>query len=152
MKAGGTTIRPIVLPGRGRILFQSLAKVPKPSQGCHNGGTTMLDINLIREQPDVVRKSLRDRQMDATPVDSILELDEKRRALLTEAETLKAERNAVSKEIGQMKDKSARQSKIDTMRAVGDKISAMDVELAEVDAELQALMSGLPNSCIANRT
>jgi seryl-tRNA synthetase len=105
----------------------------------------MLDINLIREQPDVVRKSLRDRQMDVSPVDSILELDEKRRTLLTEVETLKAERNAVSKEIGQMKDKSARQSKIDAMRAVGDKISAMDAELAEVDAELQTLMSGLPN-------
>jgi seryl-tRNA synthetase len=105
----------------------------------------MLDINLIREQPGVVRKSLKDRQMDASPVASILELDEKRRALLTEVETLKAERNAVSKEIGQMKDKSARQSKIDAMRDVGDKISAMDAELAEVDVELQALMSGLPN-------
>jgi seryl-tRNA synthetase len=105
----------------------------------------MLDINLIREQSDVVRKSLRDRQMDASPVDSIIELDEKRRTLLTEVETLKAERNAVSKEIGKMKDKTERQSKIDAMRVVGDKISAMDAELAEVDAELQTLMSGLPN-------
>ena len=66
----------------------------------------MLDINLIREQPDVVRKSLTDRQMDAAPVDAILKLDEKRRALLIEAETLKAERNAVSKEIGKMKDEA----------------------------------------------
>ncbi len=105
----------------------------------------MLDINLIREQPDVVRKSLKDRQMDTSPVDSILQLDEKRRALLTEAETLKAERNAVSKEIGKMKDEAARKSKIEAMRAVGDKISAMDAELAEVDAELQSLMSELPN-------
>jgi len=105
----------------------------------------MLDINLIREQPDVVRKSLKDRQMDASPVDSILKLDEKRRALLTEAETLKAERNAVSKEIGKMKDEAARKSKVEAMRAVGDKISAMDAELAEVNTELQSLMSGLPN-------
>ncbi len=105
----------------------------------------MLDINLIREQPDVVRKALKDRQMQASPVDSILKLDEKRRALLTEAETLKAERNAVSKEIGQMKDEAARKSRIETMRAVGDKISAMDAELAEVDVELQSLMSELPN-------
>jgi len=105
----------------------------------------MLDINLIREQPDVVRKSLKDRQMDASPVDSILKLDEKRRALLTEAETLKAERNAVSKEIGKMKDEAARKSKVEAMREVGDKISAMDAELAEVNTELQSLMSGLPN-------
>ena len=50
----------------------------------------MLDINLIREQPEVVRKGLKDRQLDASPVDSILQLDEKRRALLTEVEKLKA--------------------------------------------------------------
>ena len=105
----------------------------------------MLDIALIREQPDVVRKSLTDRQMDAGPVDAILKLDEKRRTLLTEAETLKAERNAVSKEIGKMKDEAARKSKIEAMRAVGDKITAMDAELAEVDAKLQTIMSGLPN-------
>jgi len=105
----------------------------------------MLDIALIREQPDIVRKSLKDRQMDATPVDSILKLDEKRRELLTEVETLKAERNTVSKEIGKMKDKSERQAKIDAMRIVGEKISAMDAELAEVDTELQTLMSELPN-------
>ena len=105
----------------------------------------MLDINLIREQPEVVRKSLKDRQMDASPVDSILKLDEKRRELLTEVETLKAERNATSKEIGKMKDQEARQSKIDAMRTLGDKISAMDADLAEVDAELQTLMATLPN-------
>ena len=64
----------------------------------------MLDINLIRENPDLVRKALRDRQDNPAPVDSILQLDEKRRALLVEAEALKAERNAVSKEISKMKD------------------------------------------------
>ena len=105
----------------------------------------MLGIALIREQPDIVRKSLKDRQMDASPVDSILKLDEERRELLTEVETLKAERNAASKEIGKMKDQEARQSKIDAMRTLGDKISAMDADLAEVDAELQTLMATLPN-------
>lgn len=105
----------------------------------------MLDIALIREQPDVVRKSLTDRQMDAAPVDAILKLDERRRAILMDVESLKAERNAVSKEIGKMKEETARKSKIEAMRAVGDKISAMDAELAEVETELQSLMSELPN-------
>jgi len=105
----------------------------------------MLDIALIREQPDIVRKSLTDRQMDAAPVDDILKLDERRRAILMDVESLKAERNAVSKEIGKMKDEAARKSKIEAMRAVGDKISAMDVELAEVETALQSLMSELPN-------
>jgi seryl-tRNA synthetase len=105
----------------------------------------MLDINLIREKPDVVRSALKNRQMDVSPVDSILQLDGKRRGLLTEVEKLKAERNAVSKEIGQLKDAADRQSKIEAMRLVGDKISALDKEVAEVDGELNAIASSIPN-------
>jgi seryl-tRNA synthetase len=105
----------------------------------------MLDINLIREQPDLVRKALRDRQMDAAPVDAILKLDDRRRGMLTEVETLKAERNSVSKEIGQMKDAASRQSKIEAMRAVGDKIAALDRQVSEVEQELKAMTSAIPN-------
>jgi seryl-tRNA synthetase len=105
----------------------------------------MLDINLIREQPELVRKSLRDRQMDESPVESILKLDERRRAILAEVEALKAERNAVSKEIGQMKDEASRKAKIEAMRSVGDRIAALDTELATVEAELQSHMAVLPN-------
>jgi seryl-tRNA synthetase len=105
----------------------------------------MLDINLIRETPEVVRKALRDRQLDAASVDSILQLDEKRRALLGQVETLKAERNTVSKEISQMKDAAGKQSKIEAMRAVGDKIAGLDKQVAEVEGQLEALVSALPN-------
>ena len=85
----------------------------------------MLDINLFREQPDLVRKSLTDRQLETTPVDDILELDKQRRNLIQEVEALKAERNIVSKEIAQIKDEGARQAKIDSMREVGDRISEL---------------------------
>ena len=105
----------------------------------------MLDINLIRERPDVVRTSLANRQMDAAVVDTILGLDEKRRALLTQAESLKAERNSVSKEIGRMKDAAERQSKIEAMRKVGDQITGLDKELAELDTELKTLTATVPN-------
>ena len=105
----------------------------------------MLDINLIREQPDVVRKAMKDRQLDASPVDSILQLDEKRRSLLTEVEKLKAERNAVSKEISQLKDASAKKSKIEAMRLVGDHINSLDKEVAEVETQLNALTATIPN-------
>ena len=105
----------------------------------------MIDINLIRQTPEVVRTALKNRQMDPSPVDSVLQLDEKRRALLNEVEKLKAERNAVSKEISQMKDAAAKQSKIEAMRVVGDKINALDKEVAEVDAQLNAVLSGIPN-------
>ena len=105
----------------------------------------MLDINLIRENPDLVRTALKNRQMDASPIDDILRLDEQRRALLIEVEKLKAERNVVSKEISKMKDADEREQKIAAMREVGDKIAALDKEVAGVDEELTALTSALPN-------
>jgi seryl-tRNA synthetase len=105
----------------------------------------MLDLNLIRENPDLVRTALKNRQMDASPVDDILRLDEKRRSLLTQVEALKAERNAVSKEIGKLKEAAEREKKIAAMREVGDKISALDKEVAEVEAELHTITSAIPN-------
>ncbi len=105
----------------------------------------MLDLNLIREKPDVVRKALRDRQMEDTPVDRVLELDARRRALLTEVEAMKAERNAVSKEIGRMKDPAERQAKIDAMRGLGDRIAELDEQVRQVESDLQALAATIPN-------
>src|SRR5438093_6304475 len=61
----------------------------------------MLDIKLIREKPDFVRQRLAARGAgDEVHVDELLRLDEQRRKLLAEVETLKAQRNRVSKEIG----------------------------------------------------
>jgi seryl-tRNA synthetase len=105
----------------------------------------MLDLNLIREKPDLVRTALKNRQMDPAPVDEILRLDERRRSLLTQVEALKAERNAVSKEIGKLKDPAERQAKITAMREVGDQISTLDREVAEVEAELNSLTAAIPN-------
>jgi seryl-tRNA synthetase len=105
----------------------------------------MLDLNLIREKPDLVRTALQNRQLDAAPVDEILRLDERRRSLLTQVEALKAERNAVSKEIARIKDPTERQAKITAMREVGDKIGALDKEVAEVEAQLNRLTAAIPN-------
>jgi seryl-tRNA synthetase len=105
----------------------------------------MLDINLIREQPDVVRKALADRQMETVPVDQILELDRQRRQTIQEAERLKAERNAVSKEIGKAKDPAERQVKIEAMRNVGERISQLDDSLHKVEEELNGILAGIPN-------
>jgi seryl-tRNA synthetase len=105
----------------------------------------MLDINIIREKPDLVRAGLKNRQMDSASVDDILRLDEKRRVLLTEVEQLKAERNTVSKEISKMKDAAEREARIAAMREVGDKIAALDKEVADVETELTSLTSALPN-------
>ncbi len=105
----------------------------------------MLDINIIREQPDVVRKSLADRQDDPTPVDQILELDRQRRQTIQETESLKAERNTVSKEIGKAKDPTERQAKIEAMRQVGEHISQLDETLRKIEDELNTILAGIPN-------
>ena len=105
----------------------------------------MLDIKLIREQAEIVRKALSDRQLEVNLVDSILELDRSRRDLLSEVEVLKAERNVVSREIGQSMDPTSRHGKIDEMKLVGDKISDIDNQLRDVEAALMNLTSELPN-------
>ena len=105
----------------------------------------MLDLNLIRENPDLVRTALRNRQTDASPVDEILRLDEKRRSLLSRVEALKAERNSVSKEIGRSKDAAERETKIAAMREVGEEIAALDKAVAEVETELYGISAAIPN-------
>ncbi len=105
----------------------------------------MIDINLIREATDRVRQAMAVRQMESTLVDQALELDEKRRLLIQEVETLKAERNAASKEIGRMKDPTERQAKIEAMRLVGDCITALDESLREVEGQLDGVMALIPN-------
>ncbi|HEX7975266.1 MAG TPA: serine--tRNA ligase, partial [Anaerolineales bacterium] len=105
----------------------------------------MLDLNLIREQPDLVRKDLADRQMDTSPVEQVLELDEQRRALIQDVEALKAERNAVSKEIGKMKEPAGRQAKIEAMRMVGERISELDERLRLTDGQLNEVLSLIPH-------
>ena len=105
----------------------------------------MLDLNVIREVPDRVRQSMLDRQLDASPVEEVLSYDDQRRTLIQQVEALKAERNAVSKEIGRLKDPTERQAKIDAMRLVGERISQMDERLREVEAQLNAAQAIIPN-------
>ena len=105
----------------------------------------MLDINLIRENPEAARAGMRKRGMDPSPVDEAVRLDARWREVLLEAEALKAERNAASKEIGKMKDKEAREAKIAESRAVGDKIKVLDEEIAKLESDLHDVMSIIPN-------
>lgn len=105
----------------------------------------MIDINLIREQPEVVREAMRNRQLDPAPVEDVLQLDAQRRALIQEVEALKAERNAVSKEIGKIKGQNERQTRIESMRQVGDRIAELDEHLREVEGRLQDVLATIPN-------
>ena len=103
----------------------------------------MLSINLIREKPGVVREALGRRGEESKPLDRIIELDEKRRTLLTSSETLRARRNQVSKELSRMKEKPP--EVIAEMREVGVEIKALEGEIKALDEELDLLLLHLPN-------
>jgi len=109
----------------------------------------MLDIKLIREKADFVRQRLAARGAgDEKHVDELLRLDEQRRKALAEVETLKAQRNKVSKEIGalmgQKKTAEAEAKKSET-RDLGDKIAALDKQATEAESARNDLMLRLPN-------
>jgi seryl-tRNA synthetase len=109
----------------------------------------MLDIKLIRERADFVRQRLALRGAgDEKQIDAILKFDEQRRKALGEVESLKAQRNRVSKEIGalmgQKKADEADAKKKET-RELGDRIAGLDKQAAEAETARDAAMLALPN-------
>ncbi|MDO8587672.1 MAG: serine--tRNA ligase [Armatimonadota bacterium] len=106
----------------------------------------MLDAKFIRQNPDVVRQALVNRQSATEPLDEFLELDEARRRLLTESEGLKAERNRESEEIAKMKragqDAAA---EIARMREVSDRIKELDAQVKEIEERLDLVTLNIPN-------
>ena len=104
----------------------------------------MIDLRLIREETDRVREALVAVGTDA-PIDEILGLDARRRALLTEVEGLKAELNSGSKQVGRTKDAAEREALIGRMRDLGDRIAALDQDAKDVDATLAERMLHVPN-------
>ena len=105
----------------------------------------MLDLRLIREQPEMVAQALADKG-GAALIQEILARDADRRRLIKEAEDLKALRNRASEAIGQARrrgeDASAEQAR---MREVGDRVKALDAELKAVDGAIDALLLQVPN-------
>ena len=107
----------------------------------------MLDIKLIREKPDFVRERLATRgRGDEARIAEIAALDEQRRKLISEGDNLKAERNTVSKEIGALKSKGQDAgAKMAAMKQLGERIAALDAEVAGIDTKLQDILLMIPN-------
>jgi seryl-tRNA synthetase len=107
----------------------------------------MLDINLIREQPDRVRQAMRDlNDLEALArVDLVLESDARRRELLLQVEDLRAQKNAASKQIGISRDAKERQVKIDEMKKLNARLDKLEAELREVEAVRDEEMKWIPN-------
>jgi len=105
----------------------------------------MLDKRYLRENLETVKKRLESRG-EGLKIDSFKEFDERRRALLQEAEALKERRNTVSHEIGALKKKGEdANSLMEEMRGVSAKIKALDKEICEVEADLADLLLLIPN-------
>jgi seryl-tRNA synthetase len=102
----------------------------------------MLDIKLIRDNPDLIRQAL-EKRGEGAPLDRILSLDERRRQLLHEMETLRAERNEVSKQLGKTADKPPQL--IADMRQLGEKITSLEGEIGQAETELEDHLMRLPN-------
>ncbi len=106
----------------------------------------MLDIRWIREEPERVREALRSRGADPAAVDQILELDQRRRALISESDTLKQRRNEESKRIGaRIKAGENAEALKAEIRDLGDQIQRFDEELREVEARQREILLLTPN-------
>ena len=105
----------------------------------------MLDIKYIRENPEDVKKRLLTRG-DTFGIDKVRELDEKRRALIKETESLKEERNRVSREIGKLKKEGKpAETLIKQMQQVAARIKRLDDEVARCEEALHSLLLEIPN-------
>lgn len=104
----------------------------------------MLDLRYIREHADEVRARVATLYME-TPLDEILTLDERHRAILAAVEEARAQRNAGSKAVSQERDPEERNRKIAAMRAIGDRIAELEKELNEVKGRLDAALLEMPN-------
>jgi len=104
----------------------------------------MLDIRYLRDNLDEAETRLATRGA-AAGLETFRALDARRRALLGESESLKADRNSVSALIGQTRDKSQVQAEIVRMKAVSSRIKELDEELRQVEDELRGLLLTVPN-------
>ena len=105
----------------------------------------MLDIKFVRDNLDVVKTMLKNRN-NPLNLDGFTELEKKRRDILSVTEQLKNKRNSVSKQIGAMKKAGEDTSAVSAeMREVGNQISELDGKLRDIEAELKDILLHIPN-------
>ncbi|GAG02277.1 unnamed protein product, partial [marine sediment metagenome] len=110
----------------------------------------MLSIQFIRENPEEIRHGLARRGATDIPLDDILALDAQRRRSLQEVESIRAERNALSKEIGELArhPKAADHRRSDLVARsslLGDKLDGLEQQLGDLEPRLRGLLLQVPN-------
>ena len=104
----------------------------------------MLDLRLIREQPDQIKAAIRRKGADPGLVDAVLEADRRRRDALQRVESLRAEQNRASTEIPRLTG-SAREARIAEMKRIATELRGTEPDLAAADAALEAALRRIPN-------
>ena len=105
----------------------------------------MLDLKLLQKHPEVVAKALADRHSNIS-VDDFLAMDERRRAVLTEVETLKSKRNADSAEVARKKRAGEDASELlADLGKLSDRIKELDAEASEIKDKVYQWMLRVPN-------
>ncbi len=108
----------------------------------------MIDIKLVRETPDKLKSILHARQLSSeiAKVDDLILLDQRRRALVNESDSLKAQRNKVSDDIARLKkNKENADALIAEMKIVSDKIAELDGALRDIESKQEEILLYLPN-------
>jgi seryl-tRNA synthetase len=104
----------------------------------------MLDVTLIRENPDLVRISLRNRGYEEDVLDELLRIDTDWRSLVDESNLLKHKRNVVAEEIPRMSG-DEKKKMIEEMRRVSDRIKDLDIQIADLDEARGEVVLTIPN-------
>lgn len=108
----------------------------------------MLDLNFVRDNLDVVRSAIGNRNFPAEALDTFVELDAERRSVIGESDQINALRNAASKEIGTLMQ-SGKRDEADAKKAevagLKDKQFALELRRDEAEASMRELLAGLPN-------
>ena len=115
----------------------------------------MLDINLIRTNPDLVKKNIKKKFQDKklALVDEVLLLDKKKRELQQEGDNLRAQRNSLAKQIGALmrEGKKAEAEEVkEVSKKNNERVAAIEAETAEIDLKLKKDMMSIPNIIAAD--
>jgi len=110
----------------------------------------MLDIRFVRENPDVVKQNIRNKFQDSKLplVNEVIELDERARELKTKGDSLRAEKNKLSKQIGACMAKGMKDEAEELKRRVtadAEELEAMEKEQTELDEKIKKIMMTIPN-------
>ena len=105
----------------------------------------MLDIKLIRDNPEEVKERLTTVGVPGIDVDALLNSDRVRRARISEVEALRAERTKRSKDIRKIADPTERDTAVRSMRVLGERVSQLEKQLAQEEEDFQQRLLELPN-------